>query len=59
MLAVLIDVGGNGSRACVTILNPPRPRWPAQLLEARTPVQKLMLSNKVGKASQVAQLPVS
>jgi hypothetical protein len=37
----------------------PATRPCAQLLEARTPVQKLMLSNKMGKVSQIVQLPVS
>lgn len=30
-----------------------------QLLEARTPLQGLMLSNKFGKPAQVAKLPLT
>lgn len=41
------------------LMPPPPPRAHTQLLEARTPLQGLMLSNKVGKAAQIAQLPVS
>jgi hypothetical protein len=49
-------------RAPTSPPGPARPRPPAaalQLLEARAPVQGLMLSNKFGKPTQVAKLPLT
>jgi hypothetical protein len=41
-----------------TLPRAPRPAR-VQLLEARTPLQGLMLSNKFGKPTQVAKLPLT
>jgi len=45
--------------ALMHALNGTAPTPTTQLLEARTPLQGLMLSNKFGKPSQVAKLPLT